>query len=74
VAELSGQGIAELGVLAASGAHLERPEVSYAKGARVTVERLDGERLLMEHDGDPRMADASITLDALAGAVPVIIP
>ncbi|MDP8942508.1 MAG: diacylglycerol kinase [Actinomycetota bacterium] len=72
VGELTSQGIAELAALVPAGEHLGRPGVAYAQGRRVTVERTDGERLLIEHDGDPRDAEQIVTLDVVPGAVPAL--
>lgn len=54
-----------------TGAHLERPDVVYAQGRRLTIERTDGELLEYEHDGDPRPDRASLTLEIVPAAVPV---
>jgi diacylglycerol kinase (ATP) len=62
---------AEVAGLVAAGKHLERPEVAYEQGRRVSVERTDGEPLALEHDGDPQPARAAVELTIVGGAVPV---
>lgn len=74
VAEVDVGVLTELAGLARTGAHLERPEVAYAQGERVTVRRSDGEPLAVEHDGDPRAAGDVVELRAVRGAVPVVVP
>ncbi len=52
--------------------HLGLPGVRYGRGRRVVVERLDGEPLCFEHDGDLQPAGLGrITLQVLPGALPV---
>jgi len=65
----------ELAGAVASGEHIGRPEVSYAQGRSVTIERTDGAPLRFEHDGDlwPR-DDRTITIESVPGAVPVLAP
>lgn len=57
-----------------SGAHLGRPGVHYATGREVVIERTDGEPLCFEHDGEMWPGPASVTLTAVAGAVPMLAP
>jgi diacylglycerol kinase (ATP) len=64
----------ELGQLLPAGDHLDRPEVTYAQGRRVELERTDGADLVVEHDGDPRPAGARLTLEVVPAAVPVLAP
>jgi diacylglycerol kinase (ATP) len=64
----------EIGQLLPSGDHLGRPEVSYAQGRRVEIERTDGADLVVEHDGDPRDVGPKLTLEVVPGAVPVLAP
>jgi len=40
----------------------------------VVVEGLDGGPLRIEHDGDPSVAGARLTLEVVAAAVPVLTP
>jgi diacylglycerol kinase (ATP) len=61
----------EVGMLIPTGAHLDHPEVSYAQGRRVEVERLDGAPLAVEHDGDPRPSGARVALEVVPAAVAV---
>ena len=55
---------------AQAGTHLTDPHVTYATGRRVVVERLDGQPLVVESDGDVT-ADppGTLTVEVLAGAV-----
>ena len=64
--------IAQLASLAPSGEHVGRAGVHYAQGRTITVKRTDGETLTMEHDGDPRSAGTSMTLEVMAGVVPFL--
>lgn len=62
------------GVIVA-GEHVGRPEVAYAQGRSMTLERTDGAPLLFEHDGDLWVRDdRSLTLDIVRGAVPAYAP
>jgi diacylglycerol kinase (ATP) len=74
VREVGLESLTELAGLVRTGAHLERPEIAYAQGEHVTVERLDGEPLALEHDGDPRPAGSRVDLRVIPGAVPVVVP
>ncbi|GGZ28478.1 diacylglycerol/lipid kinase family protein [Streptomyces poonensis] len=52
--------------------HLGEPGTAYGRGRRVVVERLDGEGLVLEHDGEPRDGIGSTaTFDVVPGALPV---
>jgi diacylglycerol kinase (ATP) len=55
-----------------AGEHLSRPEVGYAQGRRVTIERTDGEPLAMEHDGDPHPAGTTLAIEIVPSAVPAL--
>lgn len=57
--------IAQLAALVPSGAHVDQPGVRYRQGREVTVARIDGQPLAVEHDGDPREAASSVTLEVL---------
>jgi diacylglycerol kinase (ATP) len=67
---LDGPAAEELASLVVDGAHLGRPDVRYARGRRVVIERTDGGPLVAEFDGSvwdgsgPRM-----TLDVLPRAL-----
>ncbi|MCI3935076.1 diacylglycerol/lipid kinase family protein [Streptomyces sp. AN091965] len=55
-----------------SGAHVGRAGVVYARGAEVTLERVDGSPLHFESDGEVVESDRpAITVEVLPGAVPV---
>jgi diacylglycerol kinase (ATP) len=43
--------VAEVLPLMPTGRHLDRPEVRYARGRRVVIERTDGRALVAEFDG-----------------------
>jgi diacylglycerol kinase (ATP) len=73
-AEVSRKRLGELAALVPAGAHLGEREVTYGRGRVVRVERLDGEGLEIEHDGDALEMGASLTLEVLAGAIPVLAP
>jgi diacylglycerol kinase (ATP) len=73
-AEVTTERLAELAALVPAGAHVAEGEVTYERGAIVRIERLDGAGLEIEHDGDPLIAPATMTLEVLAAAVPVIAP
>lgn len=72
VGDLTQEGLEELARLVPTGEHLGRPGVTYGKGRRVTLERTDGEPLVLEHDGDPRPADDVVTVNVVPGAVPAL--
>lgn len=74
VREVALDGLTELAGLARTGTHLQRPEIAYAQGEHVTVERRDGEALTLEHDGDPRPGADRVDLHVVPGAVPVVVP
>lgn len=65
----------ELAGAVVAGEHVGRPEVAYAQGRSVTIDRTDGEPLPFEHDGDvwPR-GDSTVTIDVVANAVPAFAP
>lgn len=72
---LSPTGRIEVAALAATGQHLGHPAVRYGQGRRVTIERCDGEPLLVEHDGEVRPGVGTrATMVAVPGAVPVFAP
>jgi diacylglycerol kinase (ATP) len=58
--------------LARDGRHLAEPDVRYGRGRRISVERLDGEPLCFEHDGEVQ-ADPprTMTLEVLPHALPM---
>jgi diacylglycerol kinase (ATP) len=74
VGGVSDRRLAELSTLVPSGEHIGEPEVVYVQGRRAVVKRTDGERLLLEHDGDPRTAGQLVVLESAVGAVPVVAP
>ncbi|MFL5913890.1 MAG: diacylglycerol/lipid kinase family protein [Gaiellaceae bacterium] len=62
----------EFAALISTGGHLERAEVEYAQGARVTIERLDGKSLVAEHDGDTCPTGSVATIEIVPRAVPAL--
>lgn len=62
--------IAEIAPLLASGQHLGRPDVRYARGASVIIERTDGLPLVAESDGSVLDAAGSrLTIEIVPNAV-----
>lgn len=64
----------EVAMAVATGDHIDREGVQYRQGRAVEVERTDGEPLVVEHDGDPRPAAASLRAAIVPRAVPVVAP
>lgn len=61
--------------LTSQGRHVKHEGVRYGRGRRISIERIDGEPLSFEHDGELLTDDvASRTLDVLPQAVPVLAP
>jgi diacylglycerol kinase (ATP) len=70
IAALDNAAVAELLPLIPEGAHLGRPDVRYARGRRVVVERTDGRPLVAECDGSVwDAAGARLTAEVLPGAL-----
>jgi diacylglycerol kinase (ATP) len=61
--------------LTLDAAHMDHPATVYARGRTITVERTDGRRLPLEHDGEyqPGIGGAA-TFEVLPGALPVWAP
>ncbi|MFP3991437.1 diacylglycerol kinase family protein [Streptomyces sp. E11-3] len=67
-----GDGVAatEVPGLTLEARHMDHPATVYARGRRITVERTDGGRLPLEHDGEYQHAiGASATFEVLPGAL-----
>ncbi|MGX4732106.1 diacylglycerol/lipid kinase family protein [Kitasatospora griseola] len=65
----------ELPGLTARGDHVGRPEVVYARGRRIVIERTDGSPLTFEHDGELVRTSASrYTIEVLPNVLPVLAP
>lgn len=63
---------ARLPDLVRDGSHLDLPGTAYGRGRRVVVERLDGERLVLEHDGElQHRVGTRATFDVLPRVLPV---
>ncbi|MBW5419985.1 diacylglycerol kinase [Streptomyces sp. BG9H] len=72
-----GGGVAatEVPGLTLEAAHMGHPATVYARGRSITVERTDGERLPLEHDGEyQHTIGASATFEVLAGALAAWAP
>ncbi|MEU2355803.1 diacylglycerol kinase family protein [Streptomyces misionensis] len=66
---------AEVPELTREAAHMTHPATVYARGRRITVERTDGGRLPLEHDGEYQHGiGAAATFEVLPGALPVWAP
>ncbi|SFY48870.1 diacylglycerol/lipid kinase family protein [Streptomyces sp. F-1] len=66
---------AEVPELTLNAAHMTHPATVYARGRRITVERTDGRRLPLEHDGEYQHGiGAAATFEVLPGALPVWAP
>ncbi|MEU8969197.1 diacylglycerol kinase family protein [Streptomyces monashensis] len=66
---------AQVPELTLEAAHMDHPATVYARGRTITVERTDGRRLPLEHDGEyqPGIGSAA-TFEVLPGALPVWAP
>jgi diacylglycerol kinase (ATP) len=75
VAGVSADELTALMPLITAGRHIGHPQVAYAQGRRVTVERTDGHALVVESDGDvlPQQS-ATLTVEVMAGAIGVLAP
>ncbi|MCW2633957.1 MAG: vlmJ [Blastococcus sp.] len=70
IAALDHATVAELLPLIPEGTHLGRPDVRYARGRRVVVERTDGRPLVAEFDGSVwDAAGPRLTAEVLPGAL-----
>ncbi|WP_199571377.1 diacylglycerol/lipid kinase family protein [Streptomyces murinus] len=66
---------AQVPELTLNAAHMAHPATVYARGRRITVERTDGRRLPLEHDGEYQHGiGAAATFEVLPGALPVWAP
>jgi diacylglycerol kinase (ATP) len=74
VGQLDQAAVQELSAVVTSGGHLGHPAVRYATGRRATVERTDGRPLAFEHDGDVWDVGASVTLEVVPAACPLLAP
>ena len=65
----------EPALLSMTGDISNHPAIVYGRGRRITVERIDGEPLVFEHDGDvvPQQL-CSYTISVLAAALRVAVP
>ncbi|GHF30052.1 diacylglycerol kinase [Streptomyces mashuensis] len=66
---------ADVPELTRTAAHLDHPGTVYARGRTVVVERTDGERLPLEHDGEYQHGiGTTATFEAVPAALPVWAP
>ncbi|WP_411105010.1 diacylglycerol/lipid kinase family protein [Streptomyces sp. cmx-4-9] len=66
---------AEVPGLSLTAAHLDRPGTVYARGRKITVERTDGRRLPLEHDGEYQHdIGGTATFHVLPGALTAWAP
>ena len=73
IGAVTGAAVDELAALIPTGEHLGRPEVSYARGRLVVVERTDGPPLVAEYDGTVLTGIGSrLTAEVLPDAVSVL--
>ncbi|HEX8743247.1 MAG TPA: diacylglycerol kinase family protein [Thermoleophilaceae bacterium] len=73
VQDVAQERLVALAALVPDGRHVHEPEVAYAQGRSISIERLDGHDLAIEHDGDPYRATQSLTLDVVEAAVPALV-
>jgi diacylglycerol kinase (ATP) len=65
----------EPALLSMTGDIVDHPAVVYGRGRRITVERIDGEAVIFEHDGDVMTQQrCSYTVSVLPAALRVAIP
>lgn len=65
----------EPALLSMTGDIVDHPAVVYGRGRRITVERIDGEAMVFEHDGDVVAPQrCSYTISVLAAALRVAVP
>ncbi|MFJ8885221.1 diacylglycerol/lipid kinase family protein [Streptomyces sp. NPDC102402] len=72
-----GEGVhaADVPELTRTAAHMEHPATVYARGRTITVERTDGLRLPLEHDGEYQHGiGPSATFEVMPGILPVWAP
>jgi diacylglycerol kinase (ATP) len=75
VGALAGPAANELAGLVVNGGHVARPDVTYRRGRRVSLERIDGRPLLAEYDGEVwSAASSACTVEVVPAAVAVLAP
>ncbi len=73
ITALDAPAVADLARLIPAGKHLDRPEVEYARGRTVVIERTDGQPLVAEFDGTVwDGAGSRLTVEIRPGAVPTL--
>ncbi|WP_018386579.1 diacylglycerol/lipid kinase family protein [Wenjunlia vitaminophila] len=61
--------------LTRDGSHVHRPEVVYARGRSIVLERTDGNPLTFEYDGELQTGSAQRhTVEVMPGVLPVLAP
>lgn len=75
IAALDAEAVQTLVPLVPGGTHLSRDEVTYARGQHVVIERVDGQPLIAEYDGDVWDAAGSrLTIEVLPRALRALAP
>jgi diacylglycerol kinase (ATP) len=75
IAALDADAVQTLVPLVPGGTHLSRDEVTYARGRHVVIERIDGEPLVAEYDGEVwDAAGPRLTIEILPGALRALAP
>lgn len=75
IAALDAEAVQTLVPLVPGGTHLVRDEVTYTRGRHVVIERVDGEPLVAEYDGDVwDAAGPRLTIEVLPGALRALAP
>ena len=70
IGALDADALAALIPLMPAGQHLDRPEVRYARGTQVVIERTDGQPLTAEFDGSVwDLAGSRLTIDVVPNAL-----
>ena len=73
VQDVAQERLGALAALVPDGQHVHEQEVAYAQGQSISIERLDGHDLEVEHDGDPYRVATTLTLDVVRAAVPALV-
>lgn len=75
IGPLTGAAVDEVAALVPTGGHLERPEVTYRRGRRVTIASRTHRSLVAEYDGEVwDGARRAFSVEVVPAAVPVLCP
>lgn len=75
VAGVDANGFVELAGAVTEGTHLSDPRVFYAQGSNVVIERMDGQPLVFESDGDAwAVAERKVTVSIAGDPVAMFAP